>query len=78
MHARALVDLLDSYARDPAGGGAPLAPEVLAGCPKRWPRGRRPSACWPMLTSRPSASSTASKASRDPAFSQAMFLQKKL
>jgi GNAT superfamily N-acetyltransferase len=33
-HARALVDLLDSYARDPAGGGAPLAPEVLAELPE--------------------------------------------
>jgi GNAT superfamily N-acetyltransferase len=32
-HARALVELLDSYARDPAGGGAPLAPEVLAELP---------------------------------------------
>ena len=29
--ARALVDLLDAYARDPAGGGAPLAPAVRAG-----------------------------------------------
>jgi GNAT superfamily N-acetyltransferase len=34
VHARALVDLLDSYARDPAGGGTPLAPEVLAGLPE--------------------------------------------
>ena len=34
VHARALVDLLDSYARDPAGGSAPLAPEVLAGLPE--------------------------------------------
>ena len=25
VHAAALVDLLDSYARDPAGGGAPLS-----------------------------------------------------
>ncbi|MBT2304370.1 GNAT family N-acetyltransferase [Variovorax paradoxus] len=33
-HARALVDLLDSYARDPAGGGTPLAPEVLAELPE--------------------------------------------
>jgi ribosomal protein S18 acetylase RimI-like enzyme len=24
VHARALIDLLDAYARDPAGGGAPL------------------------------------------------------
>jgi GNAT superfamily N-acetyltransferase len=31
--AAALVALLDSYARDPAGGGAPLADEVLAGLP---------------------------------------------
>lgn len=29
-HAAALVDLLDHYARDPMGGGAPLAPEVRA------------------------------------------------
>ena len=34
VHARALVDLLDSYARDPAGGGTALAPEVLAGLPE--------------------------------------------
>lgn len=33
-HARALVDLLDSYARDPAGGGTPLAPEVLSELPE--------------------------------------------
>ena len=33
-HARALVDLLDSYARDPAGGGTPLAAEVLAELPE--------------------------------------------
>jgi GNAT superfamily N-acetyltransferase len=33
-HARALVELLDSYARDPAGGGTPLAPEVLAELPE--------------------------------------------
>jgi len=32
-HAAALVRLLDAYARDPAGGGAPLAPEVLARLP---------------------------------------------
>ena len=32
-HAQALVRLLDSYARDPAGGGTPLPPEVLAGLP---------------------------------------------
>ena len=32
-HARALVALLDAYARDPAGGGTPLAPEVMAGLP---------------------------------------------
>ncbi|MGJ7491977.1 GNAT family N-acetyltransferase [Variovorax sp. ZT4R33] len=30
-HAAALVQLLDAYARDPAGGGTPLAPEVMAG-----------------------------------------------
>lgn len=29
VHARALVDLLDAYARDPAGGGTALAAEVL-------------------------------------------------
>jgi hypothetical protein len=34
VHARAVVDLLDSYARDPAGGGTALAPEVLAGLPE--------------------------------------------
>ncbi|OUM01097.1 GNAT family N-acetyltransferase [Variovorax sp. JS1663] len=33
IHAQAVVGLLDSYARDPAGGGAPLAPDVLAGLP---------------------------------------------
>jgi GNAT superfamily N-acetyltransferase len=32
-HARALVDLLDAYARDPAGGGAPLPDAVRAGLP---------------------------------------------
>ncbi|MDM0031151.1 GNAT family N-acetyltransferase [Variovorax sp. J22P271] len=32
-HAQALVSLLDAYARDPAGGGTPLAEEVLAGLP---------------------------------------------
>ena len=32
--ARALVGLLDAYARDPAGGGTALAPEVLAGLPE--------------------------------------------
>jgi GNAT superfamily N-acetyltransferase len=31
--AAALVTLLDGYARDPAGGGAPLADAVLAGLP---------------------------------------------
>ncbi|MEJ8809805.1 GNAT family N-acetyltransferase [Variovorax ureilyticus] len=31
--ARAVVALLDAYARDPAGGGTPLAPDVLAGLP---------------------------------------------
>jgi GNAT superfamily N-acetyltransferase len=33
-HARALVELLDSYARDPAGGGTPLAPQVLNELPE--------------------------------------------
>jgi len=33
-HARAVVALLDAYARDPAGGGAPLPTEVLAGLPE--------------------------------------------
>ncbi|MDM0013165.1 GNAT family N-acetyltransferase [Variovorax sp. J22P168] len=33
-HARAVVNLLDAYARDPAGGGTPLAPEVIAGLPQ--------------------------------------------
>jgi GNAT superfamily N-acetyltransferase len=32
-HARALVDLLDAYARDPAGGGTPLLDTVKAGLP---------------------------------------------
>lgn len=32
-HARALVDLLDAYARDPAGGGTPLPDTVKAGLP---------------------------------------------
>lgn len=32
-HARALVELLDAYARDPAGGGTPLAEAVKAGLP---------------------------------------------
>jgi len=32
-HAQALVGLLDAYARDPAGGGEPLAPQVLAALP---------------------------------------------
>jgi len=32
--ARALVGLLDAYARDPAGGGEPLAAEVLAQLPQ--------------------------------------------
>lgn len=31
--AQALVALLDAYARDPAGGGEPLAPEVKARLP---------------------------------------------
>lgn len=31
--ARAVVALLDAYARDPAGGGTPLSPDVLAGLP---------------------------------------------
>jgi GNAT superfamily N-acetyltransferase len=33
VHAAALVDLLDAYARDPAGGGVPLANAVRAGLP---------------------------------------------
>lgn len=33
VHAQALVGLLDAYARDPAGGGEPLAPQVLAALP---------------------------------------------
>ncbi|MGI4777092.1 MAG: GNAT family N-acetyltransferase [Janthinobacterium lividum] len=33
VHAAALVGLLDAYARDPAGGGAPLTAEVMAGLP---------------------------------------------
>jgi len=32
-HAAALVALLDGYARDPAGGGVPLAPDVRARLP---------------------------------------------
>jgi len=32
-HAGALVALLDAYAREPAGGGTPLAPEVKQGLP---------------------------------------------
>ena len=32
-HTCALVDLLDAYARDPAGGGAPLPDAVRAGLP---------------------------------------------
>ena len=32
-HAAALVDLLDGYARDPAGGGQPLDADVLAALP---------------------------------------------
>ncbi len=28
VHGRAIVDVLDSYASDPVGGGEPLAPEV--------------------------------------------------
>ncbi|WP_418116573.1 GNAT family N-acetyltransferase [Variovorax sp. 350MFTsu5.1] len=32
-HATALVGLLDAYAGDPAGGGTPLDPAVLAGLP---------------------------------------------
>ncbi|UFN47833.1 GNAT family N-acetyltransferase [Roseomonas sp. OT10] len=34
VHARAVVALMDVYARDPAGGGRPLPPEVLAGLPE--------------------------------------------
>jgi GNAT superfamily N-acetyltransferase len=33
VHADAVVNLLDAYARDPAGGGMPLAPEVMQGLP---------------------------------------------
>lgn len=32
-HAQAVIDLLDTYARDPAGGGTPLGADVLAGLP---------------------------------------------
>lgn len=32
-HAEAVVTLLDAYARDPAGGGTPLEPRVLAELP---------------------------------------------
>jgi len=32
--AQALVELLDAYARDPAGGGKPLDPHVRAGLPQ--------------------------------------------
>jgi ribosomal protein S18 acetylase RimI-like enzyme len=31
VHARALIDLLDAYARDPAGGGAPLGERARTG-----------------------------------------------
>lgn len=34
VHARALVDLLDAYARDAAGGGTALASSVLAELPE--------------------------------------------
>lgn len=34
VHARWLVELLDHYARDPAGGGTPLAPAVKAALPQ--------------------------------------------
>ncbi|MDM0048473.1 GNAT family N-acetyltransferase [Variovorax sp. J22R115] len=34
MHARAVVDLLDAYACDPAGGGSPLSADVIAELPK--------------------------------------------
>lgn len=33
VHAAALVNLLDAYARDPAGGGTPLSEAVLAALP---------------------------------------------
>jgi len=33
VHSTALVDLLDAYAQDPAGGGTPLEAEVRAGLP---------------------------------------------
>jgi GNAT superfamily N-acetyltransferase len=32
-HSAAVVDLLDAYAQDPAGGGTPLEAEVRAGLP---------------------------------------------
>jgi len=41
-HCRDLVDLLDQYARDPMGGGAPLSDEVKASLPSEL--ARRPSA----------------------------------
>jgi len=34
VHARSLVELLDHYARDPAGGGTPLSPAVKAALPQ--------------------------------------------
>ncbi len=34
LHAEALVELLDGYARDPAGGGVALTAEVRAGLPE--------------------------------------------
>jgi len=34
-HAAALIYMLDHYARDPMGGGAPLTPEVMAVLPAR-------------------------------------------
>ena len=33
VHSTALVDLLDAYAQDPAGGGTPLEAKVRAGLP---------------------------------------------
>ncbi len=33
-HAQALVNLLDAYARDPAGGGTPLTAEVMEQLPR--------------------------------------------
>lgn len=42
LHARVVVDLLDIYARDPAGGGTPLSDHVKVGLPAEL--ARRPQA----------------------------------